>query len=53
MREGFSRGALGPAPQPWNGKGCIFTLPAIWVFLAIRILAFVVLMPTLLGTAEF
>jgi hypothetical protein len=26
----YSRGALGPAPQPWNGKGCIIALLAIW-----------------------
>ncbi|MBB6346435.1 hypothetical protein ACWGH8_13860 [Nonomuraea muscovyensis] len=25
----YSRGALGPAPQPWNGKGCMITLLAV------------------------
>jgi hypothetical protein len=25
----FSRGALGPAPQPWNGKGCLIALLAV------------------------
>ncbi|MFG1682961.1 hypothetical protein ACGFNP_22540 [Nonomuraea sp. NPDC049269] len=25
----YSRGALGTAPQPWNGKGCMITLLAI------------------------
>ncbi|WP_205314774.1 hypothetical protein [Nonomuraea lactucae] len=25
----YSRGALGPAPQPWNGKGCVIALLAV------------------------
>ncbi|MEU8177907.1 hypothetical protein AB0C14_33975 [Microbispora hainanensis] len=25
----YARGALGPAPQPWNGKGIVITLLAI------------------------
>ncbi|MEV4168123.1 hypothetical protein [Nonomuraea sp. NPDC049709] len=25
----YSRGALGPAPQPWNGKGCVIALLTI------------------------
>jgi hypothetical protein len=25
----YSRGALGPAPQPWNGKGCVIALAVV------------------------
>ncbi|WP_220446767.1 hypothetical protein [Nonomuraea deserti] len=25
----YARGALGPAPQPWNGQGCMITLLVI------------------------
>ncbi|MFI7708948.1 hypothetical protein [Nonomuraea sp. NPDC049480] len=42
----YSRGALGPAPQPWNGKGCMIALLAIaggWLALLLILIAVSVL----------
>ncbi|TMR11270.1 hypothetical protein ETD86_36315 [Nonomuraea turkmeniaca] len=41
-----SRGALGSAPQPWNGKGCIIALLAIlggWLVLVLIVIVVSVL----------
>ncbi|MEV0597412.1 hypothetical protein [Nonomuraea cavernae] len=39
----YARGALGPAPQPWNGKGCVIALLAIIGALILLMLAVVAL----------
>ncbi|MEQ4721189.1 hypothetical protein [Nonomuraea sp. B19D2] len=42
----YSRGALGTAPQPWNGKGCLITLlaiPACTLVLLLILLVFALL----------
>ncbi|WP_218001746.1 hypothetical protein [Microtetraspora malaysiensis] len=38
----YSRGALGPAPQPWNGKGAAIALSAIAGGMLALLLALVV-----------
>ncbi|MGI5286128.1 hypothetical protein ACQEVF_22710 [Nonomuraea polychroma] len=42
----YSRGALGLAPQPWNGKGCMIALLAIaggWLALLLILIVVLVL----------
>ncbi|MGI5486996.1 hypothetical protein [Microtetraspora malaysiensis] len=38
----YSRGALGPAPQPWNGKGAAIALSAIMGGMLALLLALIV-----------
>ncbi|GII77567.1 hypothetical protein Sru01_25490 [Sphaerisporangium rufum] len=35
----YARGALGPAPQPWNGKGCFIPLLVLLVIMLTLLLA--------------
>ncbi|MFF4774265.1 hypothetical protein ACFY05_15520 [Microtetraspora fusca] len=45
----FSRGALGPAPQPWNGMGLAIALSAIGVGMLALLLALFVFVTVSLG----
>lgn len=40
----YSRGSLGPAPQPWNGLGCMIALLAIPIGMLLIVLAWILLM---------